>query len=285
MTTLDSSSSSSAMDETTINNNRHTSDEEQESNEIWSSFSDSFREVQAVLDRNRVLIQQVNENHRSKLHENMVRNVALIQEINQNVSKIVALYSDLNVNFSTVFHQRNMDVDADNNLYNMDSRCLSCFISSYMQIKAFEAGGPFLPLVEPEAASRPLVRIGLSTSQPPPYTVEDGIGTLTHGRRIISVLKYDYGFDLKRQTVESKPKNLLQLSKGFASVHTHLQKIHGRTEKILKIKGQGFESRILPTPVGARLARRVAGAISLWVMVFPPIHTFCEFVTTMVMKT
>ncbi|GJY56186.1 V-type proton ATPase subunit B2 [Tanacetum coccineum] len=36
-----------------------------------------------------------------------------------------------------------------------------------------EAGGPFLPLVEPEAASLPLVGVGLSTSQPPPYTVED----------------------------------------------------------------------------------------------------------------
>ncbi|GJT82951.1 CDPK-related kinase 5 [Tanacetum coccineum] len=40
-----------------------------------------------------------------------------------------------------------------------------------------KAGGPFLPLVEPEAASLPLVGVGLSTSQPPPYTVEDGIGT------------------------------------------------------------------------------------------------------------
>ncbi|GJX83181.1 leucine-rich repeat transmembrane protein kinase protein [Tanacetum coccineum] len=37
----------------------------------------------------------------------------------------------------------------------------------------YKAGGPFLPLVEPEAASLPLVGVGLSTSQPPPYTVED----------------------------------------------------------------------------------------------------------------
>ncbi|GJT78568.1 GATA transcription factor [Tanacetum coccineum] len=37
-----------------------------------------------------------------------------------------------------------------------------------------KAGGPFLPLVEPEAASLPLVGVGLSTSQPPSYTVEDG---------------------------------------------------------------------------------------------------------------
>nr|GEU48046.1 integrase, catalytic region, zinc finger, CCHC-type, peptidase aspartic, catalytic [Tanacetum cinerariifolium] len=37
----------------------------------------------------------------------------------------------------------------------------------------YKAGGPFLPLVEPEAASLALVGVGLSTSQPPPYTVED----------------------------------------------------------------------------------------------------------------
>nr|GEW88760.1 probable acyl-activating enzyme 16, chloroplastic [Tanacetum cinerariifolium] len=39
-----------------------------------------------------------------------------------------------------------------------------------------KAGGPFLPLVEPEVASLPLVGVGLSTSQPPLYTVEDSIG-------------------------------------------------------------------------------------------------------------
>ncbi|GJR82443.1 cytochrome P450 71A4-like protein [Tanacetum coccineum] len=44
-------------------------------------------------------------------------------------------------------------------------------------VAPYKAGGPFLPLVEPEAASLPLVRVGLSTSQPPPYTVEDGIET------------------------------------------------------------------------------------------------------------
>ncbi|GJV47858.1 BTB/POZ domain-containing protein [Tanacetum coccineum] len=41
-------------------------------------------------------------------------------------------------------------------------------------LTSYKAGGPFLPLVEPEAASLPLVGVGLSTSQPPPYTVEDG---------------------------------------------------------------------------------------------------------------
>lgn len=119
MTTLDSSSS--AVAETSMDESQQQqpplSDQEQNSNEshlVWSTFTDSFREVQSILDRNRALIQQVNENHRSKIHENMVTNVALIQEINNNVAKIVAMYSDLSTNFSNVFHQRSSEIDADN---------------------------------------------------------------------------------------------------------------------------------------------------------------------------
>ncbi|KAF7849666.1 hypothetical protein BT93_L0420 [Corymbia citriodora subsp. variegata] len=48
--------------------------------EVWKMFSKSFRQVQTVLDQNRALIRQVNENHRSKSADNMVKNVALIQE-------------------------------------------------------------------------------------------------------------------------------------------------------------------------------------------------------------
>ncbi|KAJ9683825.1 hypothetical protein PVL29_016362 [Vitis rotundifolia] len=80
---------------------------EEGSAEVWENFNDSFRQVQSVLDRNRVLIQQVNENHQSKIPDNLVKNVALIQEINGNISKVVSLYSDLSTNFSSVFHQRN----------------------------------------------------------------------------------------------------------------------------------------------------------------------------------
>ncbi|GER54470.1 ELF4-like 4 [Striga asiatica] len=68
---------------------------------VWAAFTENFRQVQSVLDRNRVLIQQVNENHQSKIHENMVKNVALIQEINGNITKVVSLYSHLSENFST----------------------------------------------------------------------------------------------------------------------------------------------------------------------------------------
>ena len=95
----------------------HEADEDTEafSGEVWGTFTDNFRQVQSVLDRNRVLIQQVNENHQSKIHDNLVRNVALIQEINGNISKVVSLYSDLSANFSSMFHQQNGAVDAKSN--------------------------------------------------------------------------------------------------------------------------------------------------------------------------
>ncbi|CAA3014195.1 protein EARLY FLOWERING 4 [Olea europaea var. sylvestris] len=80
---------------------------EGQENFIWAAFTENFQEVQSVLDRNRVLIQQVNENHQSKIHDNMVKNVALIQEINGNISKVVSLYSNLSANFSNVFNQPN----------------------------------------------------------------------------------------------------------------------------------------------------------------------------------
>ncbi|XP_039158691.1 protein EARLY FLOWERING 4 [Eucalyptus grandis] len=66
----------------------------------------SFRRVQSVLDRNRALISQVNENHQSKVPDNIAKNVALISEINGNISKVLSIYSDLSVDFSEVVHQR-----------------------------------------------------------------------------------------------------------------------------------------------------------------------------------
>ncbi|XP_073157958.1 uncharacterized protein [Henckelia pumila] len=77
--------------------------------EVWAAFTANFSQVQSVLDRNRALIQQVNENHRSKIQDNLVKNVDLIQEINGNIAKVVSLYSNLSADFSSLFHQRNAD--------------------------------------------------------------------------------------------------------------------------------------------------------------------------------
>lgn len=103
-----------------INNNRHrvrdnstvdfNMEEEGDSSEMWNNFSNNFRQVQSVLDRNRLLIQQVNENHQSRTHDSMVQNVSLIQELNGNISKVSSIYSDFNTDFTNMIHQRKNDV-------------------------------------------------------------------------------------------------------------------------------------------------------------------------------
>ena len=87
-------------------NDSDDNEEEECDVEVWEMLSKSFIQVQSVLDQNRVLINQVNENHQSKIADNLTKNVALIREINTNISKVLSIYSDLSLNFSTIVHQR-----------------------------------------------------------------------------------------------------------------------------------------------------------------------------------
>ncbi|CAI0415943.1 unnamed protein product [Linum tenue] len=91
---------------------RRGGEEEEIDGEMWANFSGTFRKVQTVLDRNRSLIQQVNDNHQSRIPDNMAKNVPLIQEINHNISTVSSLYSDLSSNFVSSYHHRN-GKDAD----------------------------------------------------------------------------------------------------------------------------------------------------------------------------
>ncbi|KAH9701703.1 protein ELF4-LIKE 1 [Citrus sinensis] len=82
------------------------SDEEEYDAEAWNTLSKSFKQVQTVLDNNRSLIERVNENHLSRIPDNMSKNVELIREINGNISKVVSIYSDLSANFCNIVSQR-----------------------------------------------------------------------------------------------------------------------------------------------------------------------------------
>lgn len=73
--------------------------------EAWEMLSKIIQDVQSLLQRNRILIQQVNENHQSKIHDNIVKNVALIREINCNICKVRSLYSDLAFIFTNIVRQ------------------------------------------------------------------------------------------------------------------------------------------------------------------------------------
>nr|KAJ0206260.1 hypothetical protein LSAT_V11C500279790 [Lactuca sativa] len=74
---------------------------------VLQTFQKSFVQVQTILDHNRVLINEINQNHESKIPDNLSRNVSLIRELNNNIKKVVDLYSDLSSNFS-----RSIDVNS-----------------------------------------------------------------------------------------------------------------------------------------------------------------------------
>ncbi|KAI7727734.1 hypothetical protein M8C21_005993 [Ambrosia artemisiifolia] len=56
-------------------------------------FEKSFVEVERILDQNRVLINEINQNQESRMPDNLGRNVGLIRELNNNITKVVHLYS------------------------------------------------------------------------------------------------------------------------------------------------------------------------------------------------
>lgn len=89
-----------------VGNRCNDEDDEECDSEAWETLSKGFKDVQSVLDQNRDLIRQVNENHQSKVPDNLVKNVSLIKEINGNISKVIGIYSDLSVNFSNIVQQR-----------------------------------------------------------------------------------------------------------------------------------------------------------------------------------
>jgi hypothetical protein len=68
---------------------------------VLRAFQTSFVQVQNLLDQNRVLINQINQNHESKVPGDLSRNVGLIRELNNNIRRVVDLYADLSSLFPT----------------------------------------------------------------------------------------------------------------------------------------------------------------------------------------
>ncbi|CAH9065963.1 unnamed protein product [Cuscuta europaea] len=67
---------------------------------VLQTFQKSFVQVQNILDHNRLLISEINQNHESKSPDNLTRNVGLIKELNNNIRKVVDLYADLSTSFA-----------------------------------------------------------------------------------------------------------------------------------------------------------------------------------------
>ncbi|KAK9715699.1 hypothetical protein RND81_06G183300 [Saponaria officinalis] len=68
---------------------------------VLQTFQKSFGQVQTILDQNRLLINQINQNHESRIPDNLSRNVGLIRELNNNIRRVVDLYSDLSHSLTT----------------------------------------------------------------------------------------------------------------------------------------------------------------------------------------
>ncbi|KAI5079419.1 hypothetical protein GOP47_0004898 [Adiantum capillus-veneris] len=89
--------------------------DDSKSDKVWETFQRSFSQVQSILDQNRVLIKEINQNHESKIPENLTRNVALIRELNRNIAKVVELYANLSSEFVQSMSQDAMEEEAVNN--------------------------------------------------------------------------------------------------------------------------------------------------------------------------
>lgn len=60
----------------------------------WSGYA-RLDAVQELLDRNKLLISEINQNHQLRTAEALVRNVSLIRELNGNVAAVVEAYKEL----------------------------------------------------------------------------------------------------------------------------------------------------------------------------------------------
>ncbi|XP_028804977.1 protein ELF4-LIKE 4-like [Neltuma alba] len=62
---------------------------------IIQAFQKNLLQAQDILDQNRLLINEINQNHLSNMPQNLSRNVGLIKELNNNIRRVVDLYAAL----------------------------------------------------------------------------------------------------------------------------------------------------------------------------------------------
>ncbi|GMI91726.1 ELF4-like 4 [Hibiscus trionum] len=67
---------------------------------VLQTFQKSFVQVQDILDQNRLLINEINQNQESKIPDNLSRNVGLIKELNNNIRRVADLYAHLSNSFT-----------------------------------------------------------------------------------------------------------------------------------------------------------------------------------------
>eukprot|EP00798_Chlamydomonas_sp_ICE-L_P016067 gene16067-22205_t len=61
----------------------------------FKSFSHMHFLMQEFLEKNKILINEINKNHQIRSSDSLKRNVVLIKELNTNVGRVVDLYKEL----------------------------------------------------------------------------------------------------------------------------------------------------------------------------------------------
>ncbi|KZV41861.1 hypothetical protein F511_36593 [Dorcoceras hygrometricum] len=67
---------------------------------VLQTFQKNFVQVQNILDQNRLLINEINQNQEAKVADELTRNVGLIRELNNNIKRVVDLYANLSDSFT-----------------------------------------------------------------------------------------------------------------------------------------------------------------------------------------
>lgn len=79
--------------------------------EIWPQVR-QFQDVQDVLDRNRLLIAEINHNHQLGTNVALERNVPMLRELNGNIAKVVQSYKEAADSFVTALFPQGAEADA-----------------------------------------------------------------------------------------------------------------------------------------------------------------------------
>ncbi|KAB2072438.1 hypothetical protein ERO13_A07G014400v2 [Gossypium hirsutum] len=80
---------------------------------VVQTFQKNFVQVQNILDQNRLLINEINQNHETKIPDNLTRNVGLIRELNNNIRRVVDLYADLSTSYTKCMDASSSDGDSN----------------------------------------------------------------------------------------------------------------------------------------------------------------------------
>ncbi|XP_054821599.1 protein ELF4-LIKE 4-like [Prosopis cineraria] len=79
---------------------------------IIEAFQKNLLQAQDILDQNRLLINEINQNHLSNMPQNLSRNAGLIRELNNNIRRVVDLYAALS---SSCLKSREASSEGDSN--------------------------------------------------------------------------------------------------------------------------------------------------------------------------